>query len=63
MQELTARGRPCLRVHIRGDLATGLARLDALLRQALGAGAGARCTQHPIPVAISGPGLFTGDMP
>ena len=40
-----------------------LARLDALLRQALGAGAGARCTQRPIPVAISGPGLFTGDMP
>ncbi|WP_241069963.1 hypothetical protein [Achromobacter insuavis] len=63
MQELTARGRPCLRVHIRGDLATGLARLDALLRQALGAGAGARCAQRSMPVAISGPGLFTGDMP
>ncbi|WZB76573.1 hypothetical protein WJ972_13585 [Achromobacter insuavis] len=35
MEELMSRGRPCLRVHISGDLAAGLAQLDELLRQAL----------------------------
>lgn len=35
MEELMARGRPCLRVHIQGDLDAGLAQLDKLLRRAL----------------------------
>lgn len=35
MEELMARGRPCLRVHVSGDLAAGLAQLERLLRQAL----------------------------
>lgn len=35
MEELMARGRPCLRVHIQGDLGAGLAQLDKLLRRAL----------------------------
>ncbi|WP_199839417.1 hypothetical protein, partial [Achromobacter xylosoxidans] len=35
MEELMARGRPCLRVHIQGDLDAGLAQLDTLLRRAL----------------------------
>ncbi|WP_197064570.1 hypothetical protein [Achromobacter sp. RTa] len=35
MEELIARGRPCLRVHISGPLAPGLAQLAGLLRTAL----------------------------
>lgn len=35
MEELMARGRPCLRVHIQGNLDAGLAQLDNLLRSAL----------------------------
>jgi hypothetical protein len=42
MEELMARGRQCLRIHISGDLDAGLARLAALLRQDLAPGAGVR---------------------
>lgn len=42
MEELMARGRQCLRIHISGDLDAGLARLAALLRQDLAHGAGVR---------------------
>lgn len=35
MEELMARGRQCLRVHIQGDLDAGLAQLASLLRRAL----------------------------
>ncbi len=38
MEELRARGRRCLRVHISGDLHAGLAQLGDLLRQALAPG-------------------------
>jgi hypothetical protein len=35
MEELAARGRPCLRVHISGPLEAGLAQLAGLLERAL----------------------------
>lgn len=63
MEELMARGRSCLRIHISGDLDAGLARLAVLLRQALDPATRARSARGSLPHRPDPAVPLTGDIP